>query len=101
MNSSGAGEFAMWLAVGAGQVAFWWAMSPLIRALADRIARRAPGNERLEHLETRLAALEQHRPITGEVELQQERLAELEERLDFAERVLTQHGGTAGAPERP
>ena len=32
---SEAGEFAMWLAIGAGQIAFWYALSPLIRAFAD------------------------------------------------------------------
>lgn len=90
-----AGEFAMWLAIGAGQLAFWWAIGPLIRALADRIARRAPGHERLELLEARLAALEQRNPTTGEVELQQTRLAELEERVDFTERILTHHGSLA------
>jgi predicted nuclease with TOPRIM domain len=96
---SESGEFAMWLAVGAGQLAFWWAMSPLIRAFADRIARRGAGGERLELLEARLSALEQRHPTTGEVELQQQRLAELEERVDFAERILTHHGSTAAGRE--
>jgi hypothetical protein len=89
------GEFAMWLAIGAGQVAFWWAMGPLIKAFADRIARRGVGGERLELIEARLAALEHRNPTTGEVELQQQRLAELEERVDFTERILTHHGGSA------
>ena len=35
------GEFAMWLAIGAGQVAFWIAMYPIITSLADRIRGRA------------------------------------------------------------
>lgn len=98
---SGAGEFAMWLAVAAGQVAFWWAISPLIRALADRIARRGPGGERWELLEARLSALEQRNLTTGEVELQQQRLAELEERVDFAERLLTHPGTAASGRETP
>lgn len=98
---SESGEFAMWLAVGAGQLAFWWAMSPLIRAFADRIARRGAGGERLELLEARLSALEQRNPATGEVELQQQRLAELEERVDFAERILTHHDSTAAGRENP
>jgi hypothetical protein len=93
---SGEGEFAMWLAIGAGQIAFWFAISPLIKAFADRIARKGgPSAERLELLEARFAALEGRSPNTGEVELQHERLAELEERLDFTERMLTQQ---AGAP---
>ncbi len=84
------GEFAMWLALGAGQVAFWIALHPLIRALADRVARRGGGGERMELIEARLAALEQRGPVTGEVEAQDTRLGELEQRLDFAERILTQ-----------
>lgn len=97
---SNVGEFAMWLAIGAGQVAFWWAIGPLIRALADRVARRVPGHEQLELLEARLAALEQRNPTTGEVEAQQARMAELEERVDFAERILTHHGLPAGGREQ-
>ncbi len=93
---SGEGEFAMWLAIGAGQIAFWIAMSPLIKAFAERISRKGgPSAERIEQLEARLAAIEGRSPITGEVELQQERLAELEERVDFAERLLTQQTGAA------
>ena len=38
------GEFAMWLAIGAGQIAAWVAVSPIIRALADRIAHRGGGS---------------------------------------------------------
>jgi hypothetical protein len=91
----------MWLAVGMGQFAFWWAMSPLIRAFADRISRKGGGGERLELLETRLAALEQRNPTTGEVALQDTRLAELEERLDFAERILTRPGNPAAPLEHP
>ena len=96
---SSAGEFAMWLAIGAGQIAFWWAVSPVLRAWADRIARRVPGHERLELLEARLAALEQRNPTTGEVEAQQARLAELEERVDFTERILTHHGAETRGSE--
>jgi hypothetical protein len=93
---SGEGEAAMWLAIGAGQIAFWIAMSPLIKAFAERISRKGgPSTERIEQLEARLAAIEGRSPITGEVELQQERLAELEERVDFAERLLTQQTGAA------
>lgn len=82
------GEFAMWLAVGAGQIAAWIALSPIIRALADRIARRGGGGE----LEARITDLEQRALTTGETEAQPHRLAELEERIDFAERLLAQRG---------
>lgn len=80
------GEFAMWIAIGAGQVAAWVALSPVIRALADRIARRGGGGT----LEARIADLEQRAMTTGETEASFARIAELEERLDFAERLLAQ-----------
>lgn len=90
------GEFAMWVAIGVGQLAFWYAMSPIIKAFAERISRRGGAPiEHLEQVEARLAALEGRGPDTGEVELQQERLAELEQRLDFTERMLTQQSGAA------
>lgn len=91
---SGEGEFAMWLAIGVGQVAFWMAMYPLIKAGAERIKSKghpeiAGGEARIAELEARLDRMEQRAPITGEVDAQHQRLAELEERLDFTERVLT------------
>lgn len=83
----GAGAFAFWLMVGAGQVAFWVAMGPVIKALADRLA----GKGRLPHdLEERLQALESRSPVTGETDAVYHRLVELEERLEFAERLLAQ-----------
>jgi hypothetical protein len=94
---SGEGEFAMWLAIGAGQVAFWVAVHPLFRAWADRIRSRgrpeiAGGESRIAELEGRLDRMEQRSPITGEVDAQYQRIAELEERLDFTERMLTRVG---------
>lgn len=94
LQMSGEGEFAMWLAIGAGQVAFWIALSPLFRAWADRIRAKgrpeiAGGEARIAELEARLERLEVRAPVTGEVEAQDHRLAELEERLDFTERLLT------------
>jgi|GEM_PF-1205676 len=91
---SEAGEFAMWLAIGGGQVAFWVAMSPLIKAWAERIRGKgqpeiAGGEARIGELEARLERMELRSPITGEVDAQDHRLAELEERLDFTERLLT------------
>ncbi len=95
------GEFAMWIAVGAGQIAFWFAMTPVIRALANRIGGRGRASE-IAELEVRLEALEQRGFTSGEVESQFDRLAEVEERLDFTERMLAsrtqpptlQHGET-------
>ena len=60
---------------------------PIVRAIARRLeGRTAPHadlalREELSHLQTRL----------GEVEVMQTRLAELEERVDFTERLLAQH----------
>lgn len=83
----GIGDFAFWLAIGAMGIGFWVAMTPLIKALADRV--RGPG--RLPgDLEARIEALEATRPITGETDAVYHRMAELEERLDFAERLLAQ-----------
>jgi hypothetical protein len=98
------GEGMMWLAVGLGQVAFWFAVSPIIRAWSDRIRAKGrpeiPGGEaRIAELEARLERLEGHAPITGEVEAQYQRVAELEERIDFAERLLTR--ADAGSQHLP
>lgn len=78
------GEFAMWLAVGVGQVAFWAAMYPLIRAWARRIEGRAIPKALLARVE----ALETRGQATGEADLVAQHVLELEERLDFAERLL-------------
>lgn len=95
---SEAGEFAMWLAIGAGQVAFWFAMYPIITSLAERIRGRpaAPAD-----LLARVEALEARSPITGETDLVHQRVMELEERLDFAERMLARQGEPARLPEAP
>jgi hypothetical protein len=64
---------------------------PVARALARRLERgRAPADfyEELEQLRSRV----------GELEAQQGRVAELEERLDFAERLLTQQRVAPGLP---
>lgn len=78
------GEFAMWLAVGMGQLAFWGAMYPVLRGWGRRIE----GKGAARALEGRLAALEARGAETGETELLAHRIMELEERLDFAERLL-------------
>ena len=83
----GAGAFAFWLMVGAGQIAFWVAMGPVIKALAGRLAVRG----RLpDDLEARFQALESRSPVTGETDAVYHRLVELEERVEFAERLLAQ-----------
>lgn len=87
----GVGDLAFWIAVAVATASFWAAMTPLIKAFARRIeARGGVGHEeRLVALEQRLADLEQRGLTSGEVEAQFTRLAEVEERLDFAERILT------------
>ena len=82
----GIGDFAFWIAIGVINVAFWAAMSPVIKALADRVR----GGAVPAALEARLEALEATRPVTGETDLVYQRMAELEERLDFTERLLAQ-----------
>jgi len=88
------GQGWFWIAIGIINVAFWSAVAPVFKALADRIR---GGAEVPEGIEARLAALEATRPITGETDAVYHRMAELEERLDFAERLLAQG---RGEPER-
>lgn len=77
------GEFALFLSVGFGSLGFFF--GPVGKALGRWIEswgrRRDTGPELLE-IEARLA----------ELEASCVRLQELEERLDFAERVLTRQG---------
>ena len=95
-----AGQFAFWLMVGAGQVAFWVAMGPVIKALAERMRGRTALSE---DLEARLQALEARSPVTGETDAVYHRLEEVEERLEFTERLLAQSRSEGALPpgERP
>jgi hypothetical protein len=81
-----AGEFAMWLAIGGTSVGLLTLLHPLARAWARRIE----GGTASAETRARLEALEQRGMESGEVDLTRQRLAELEERLDFAERLLGQ-----------
>ncbi len=97
------GEFAMWIAAGAMFIGFWVATAPIFKAIAGRIASGGrAGGDRLQAVEDRLAALEQVALTSGEVEAQYARLHEVEERLDFAERLLTraEHAPTPHAGEQ-
>lgn len=93
------GEFAMWMAIGAGQIAFWVALRPVITAFANRISGNKVSSESLMLLEQRLAMLEDRGSVSGEVEAQHGRIAELEERLDFAERMLAERIDVAPLPK--
>lgn len=92
MDWDGIGSFALFAAMGMIGAAFL--LGPIGRSISKRIAGRdadSGGDEvlaRLREVEQRLA----------EVEAANTRLAELEERLDFAERLLTQSGGAERLP---
>lgn len=84
----GIGDLAFWIAVAVMGAAFWGAVTPLFKAWGDRI--RGGGGGHVAELERRLEALEGARPVTGETDAVYRRMAELEERLEFAERLLAQ-----------
>lgn len=84
----GIGAFSFWLAMGGIGCTAMWAISPVLKAWADRIS--GGNSERIAELEGRLAHLEERGLTSGEVEQAYARLAEMEERVEFAERMLTQ-----------
>ena len=79
---TGAGELAMFLAVGAAAVALLF--GPIGSALARRIVGRPEPGDAHAEVEDMSAR------VTAEVDDLRNRLAEVEERLDFAERLLAQ-----------
>ncbi|HEX2248953.1 MAG TPA: hypothetical protein VHH32_01310 [Gemmatimonadales bacterium] len=72
------GEIAMFLAIGAAAVGLFF--GPIGSALAHRLAGRRNAHAAMEDLGGRISA---------EMDDLRDRLAEVEERLDFAERLLT------------
>jgi Na+/glutamate symporter len=80
---SGAGELAMFLAIGAAAVGL------LFGPIGSAVARRIVG--RSQETETHAAIEEMGTQVMAEVDNLRTRLAEVEERLDFAERLLA-HG---------
>ena len=96
MNDS-IGSFGFWIAIGLINMAFWGAMTPVLKAWAERIRGSVPPSA---DIEARLEALEATRPVTGETDLVYRRIAELEERLDFTERLLAQGRDEASRIER-
>jgi hypothetical protein len=78
-----AGELAMFLAIGAAAVGF------LFGPIGSALARRLGGRSDLSEIRN---DIEEVRTVTAEVDDLRNRLAEVEERLDFAERLLTHEG---------
>ena len=79
---SEAGEFAMFLAIGLASLGVFF--GPVAGAVARRISGRAGGGPDLQ------PELDELRSRVQELEQGQLRVQELEERVDFAERVLAQ-----------
>ena len=87
---SEAGQFAMFLAVGLASLGFFF--SPIARGLGRWIeskTQKGSDPERFRDMEVRMA----------ELEANCERLGEIEERLDFAERLLARQREVEGLPE--
>lgn len=74
-----------WMAVAIMVICYWFFRSPLSGAVADSIRGEARTDSRLEE---RLRDFGRH--VAEELSSMRNDLAELEERLDFAERTLTQ-----------
>ena len=90
MMGDGIGNFAFWLAV--GLVGLGFTFGPIGHAIGRWIDARARRNEPLPpELEGRVSDLEQAT----------QRMVELEERLDFAERLLVQGRPEAGGVDTP
>ena len=81
---TGAGELAMFLAIGAA------AVGVLFGPIGSALARRLVGRHEPEDAHAEIE--EMHVRVTAEVDNLRARLAEVEERLDFAERLLTRGG---------
>lgn len=90
------GEFAMYGAIGLMGIGIFF--GPIAKAIGRWIESKSTGGgaQRLHELESRVAELESMLQRTPPGGVPAERMAELEERLDFAERLLSQRG----EPER-
>jgi hypothetical protein len=80
---TGAGELAMFLAIGAAAVGLLF--GPIGSAVARRLEGKAAADPAIQ------AEVEQLHASIGQLDAIQARLAELEERVDFAERLLAQN----------
>ena len=90
------GEFAMWGAYGLLAIGIFF--GPIAKSVGRWIESKAGGGsaKHVQELEHRIAELEMMLQRTPPGGVPAERMAELEERLDFAERLLSQRG----EPER-
>jgi len=90
------GEFAMYLAMGVIGISIFF--GPIAKAVGRWIESKAVGGgaKHVQDLENRVAELESMLQRTPAGGVPAERMAELEERLDFAERLLSQRS----EPER-
>jgi hypothetical protein len=95
---SGAGELAMFLAIGAAAVALLF--GPIGSALARRLGGRAElgdSQAEIEEMRARVTGeVEQLHTRLGEMDSLHARVLELEERVDFTERLLAQTQGPKG-----
>jgi len=81
-----------------GGAAFLLAISPIGRAIADRIRSRGVGggsDERVRYLQ------EGQEALLEEVEGLRQEVGELQERVDFTERLLARNQGRGQLPEAP
>ena len=79
-----------------GGSAFLLAISPIGRAIADRIRSRPPAGSE----ESLGRVQETQQAILDDLETMRQELTELQERLDFTERLLAQQRDPTRLPER-
>ena len=88
------GALAIFFIFGGGAV-FLFAISPIGRAIADRIRGRGQvgGGERIVHLQ------ESHEALLDEVDSLRQEVTDLQERVDFTERLLAKDRERARLPQ--
>lgn len=87
------GQFALFLSLGAAMVTAL--LGPIGKAIGRRLEGRARlGEDRLAELDARLDEWEQVQARLEQLESGQVRVVELENRLDFAERMLSERART-------
>ncbi len=88
------GALAIFFIFGGGAV-FLFAISPIGRAIADRIRGKGQvgGGERIVHLQ------ESHEALLDEVDSLRQEVTDLQERVDFTERLLAKDREQARLPQ--